>query len=218
MKTTKANLIALAAVAGLALALAGCASSGYQKGTKTAENIQAAANRIAALPGGIDQTLAALDDLVQKPQADLRPQFKKFSSELANMTSEAKAIADARRGMGGQGKEFFAKWDEELAKIHNEDIKARSQSRKAEVQQKLQAIKQSYGEAEVSFKPFLADLKDVEKFLSVDLTTDGVSAMKGTAAKATRDSGSLKRNLTRLADDFRALGISMSAVTPAPAK
>ena len=214
MKTPKANLINLTIAASLALAFAGCASSGYQKGTKTAENIQDAANRIAALPGRIDQTLAALNDLVEKPQADLRPQFKTFSSQLTDMESEAQDIADARRNMAENGKEFFAKWDESLAKIQNEDIKARSQSRKAEVTQKLQDIKMRYTEAEVSFKPFLASLKDVQTSLSVDLTPGGVSAMKGTAAKATQNAGPLKDSISKLAAEFKALGVAMSAVAP----
>ena len=58
----------------------------------------------------------------------------------------------------------------------------------------------------------------MQKFLSVDLTTGGVSAMKDTAAKANQHAGPLKQNLGKLAADFRSLGVSMSAVTPAPAK
>ena len=214
-KTTLMGLMA----ASLALALTGCDSMGYQKGSKTGADIQAAANRIAALPNSIDQTIAALNDLVEKPQPDLRPQFKAFSSQLAEMSSEAKDIAAKRRSMAEEGKRFFAKWDEELAKIQNENIKARAQSRKQEVTQKLQAIKQSYAEAETAFEPFLADLKDVQKYLSVDLTSGGIAAMKSTAAKATKESVPLKQTISRLASDFKSLGLAMSPVTPpAPAK
>jgi phage-related protein len=205
------NLLTLVAVT----AITGCASAGYQKGSKAGANIQDAANRIAAMPGRIDQTLAALNDLVQNPQPDLRPQFKAFSSQLAEMESDAQDIADARRSMAKSGKEFFAKWDEQLAQIQNEDIKARSQSRKEEVAQKLNAIKLSYSEAAMSFKPFLAGLKDVQKSLSVDLTAGGVAAMKDAAAKATQDAGPLKDSAAKLAAEFKALGLAMSAVTPA---
>jgi phage host-nuclease inhibitor protein Gam len=208
------NLLTL----GAALAIAGCASSGYQKGTKTAENIQATANQIGAVPAKIDATLAALNELVTKPQADLVPQFKAFSTQLAGLTTEAQDIAAARRNMAANGKDFFAKWDEQLALIQNEDIKARSQSRKTEVAQKLQAIKRSYAEAEMAFKPFLADLKDVQKYLSVDLTVGGVATLKDTAAKATQEAESLKVTLTSVAADFKSLGLAMSAVTPAPAQ
>jgi hypothetical protein len=218
MKTTKTNLISIVVAAGFALVIAGCATSGYDAGTKTAANIQDAANRIAAVPGLIDQTLGAMNDLIQNPQPDLRPQFKKFSSQLDSMISEAKDIGDARRSMDSKGKEFFAKWDEQIAQIHNEDIKARSQSRKEEVSQKLLAIKRSYSEAEIAFTPFVSDLKDVQKFLSVDLTTGGLAAIKSPAANAVKNAGPLKDCCVRLAADFKALGVAMSAVAPAPAK
>jgi hypothetical protein len=53
------------------------------------------------------------------------------------LKSTQAAIAAARRSMAPSGKEFFAKWDVELAKLQNEGIKARSESRKADVTQKL---------------------------------------------------------------------------------
>jgi len=52
----------------------------------------------------------------------------------------------------------------------------------------------------------------------VDLTTGGVAAMKTTAGKASQHAAPLKSDLASLADGFRALGVAMSASTPAPAK
>ena len=219
------NLSLLPLTTGLAtcaialLLTAGCASSGYDKGEKTAQNIQAAANRIGALPAMIDKTLASLDDLVNKPQADLRPQFKQFSANLAEVESAGKEVGAARRSMGEKSKEFFAAWDAQLAQINNEDIKARSEARKKEVTEKMEAIKRSYTEAEVAFRPFVNELKDVQKYLSVDLTAGGLTAIKDTVAKANQQAVSLKTSATKLAEDFKALGVAMSSVTPAtPAK
>jgi hypothetical protein len=212
--------VCLAACATALLLGGGCASSGYDKGNKTADDIQAAANRIATLPPLIDKTLASLDELVNRPQADLRPQFKQFTTHLAEVESTGKAIGDARRSMGAKGKEFFAEWDAQLAQISNEDIKARSQARKDEVTQKMDAIKRSYTEAETAFRPFLTELQDVMKYLSVDLTSGGVAAIKPTVAKANTNSVALKTSTAKLAEDFKALGLAMSSVTPgaAPAK
>ena len=116
--------------------------------------------------------------------------------------------------MAANGDAFFAQWDAQLAQIQNEDIKARSQARKDEVAQKLLAIKRNYAEAAMAFKPFLADLQDVQKYLSVDLTQGGVASMKDTAAKATQAAGPLKDSLATVAGDFKALGLAMSSVKP----
>jgi len=217
MKTKYLQFVSLATLSVAAsLLLNGCASSGYEQGNKTAANIQAAADLIAALPAQIDTTLTNLDNMVVNPQADLRPQFSQFAASVTKLESSAKDIATARRSMAENQKEFFAQWDEQLAQIKNEDIKVRSQSRKEEVNQKLLAVKRSYAEAEMAFKPFMADLKDVQKFLSVDLTTGGVAAIKDTAAKASEHAVPLKASIATLAGDFKALGVSMSSVTPQP--
>jgi hypothetical protein len=215
MKTKYIQLVSLAATTVAAtILLTGCASSGYDKGNKTAANIQAAADLIGTLPGQIDTTLVSLNDMVEKPQADLRTQYKQFSANMGKVESSGKDIAAARKSMAEKQKEFFAKWDEQMAQIKNEDIKARSQSRKDEVSQKMLAIKTSYAQAEMAFKPFMNDLRDVQKFLSVDLTTGGVAAIKDTAAKANTNAVPLKACAVKLAEDFKALGVSMSSVTP----
>lgn len=213
---TIASLLASLAAASL---IAGCASTGYETGTKAASNIQKAADKITKLSLQVDTTLASLNDLVNNPKPDLRPQFKTFAANMKTLQSTATDITKARMAMGAQGKEFFAKWDEEIAKINNEDIKARSQARKGEVNDRLQAIKRTYAEVEMAFKPLAADLRDVQKFLSIDLTPAGVASMKDVAAKATQHAVPVKDSLSKLGADFKALGVSMSAVAPAaPAK
>ena len=61
MKTKYLQLVSFtASTVAATLLLTGCASSGYEKGNKTAANIQAAAKLIAALPGQVDTTLTSL--------------------------------------------------------------------------------------------------------------------------------------------------------------
>ena len=215
-KTTPCLLVPLSLA--LALGVGGCASTGFEKGNQTAANVQSAADQISALPGLIDGTLTSLNDLVQKPAADLRPQYKAFVENLATVQATAKSVAETRRAMGERDKEFFAKWDEQLALIKNEDIKARSQGRKDEVKQQMLALKKSYTEAEMAFHPFLSDLKDVQKYLSIDLTTGGLASIKDTVDRVTQNAGPLKGSISKLAEDFRTLGFSMSSMTPAPAR
>jgi len=204
----------LAACAAL-LFITGCSSTGYDKGNQTAQDVQTAANRIAALPVQIDKTMASLDELVTKPQADLRPQYKQFTANLSDVEAASKDIGSARRSMGEKSKQFFAAWDAQLAQINNEDIKARSQARKDAVSQQLESIKRSYTEAEASFRPFVGELQDIRKYLSVDLTPAGLTAIQSTVTKADADAAKLTATITQLAEQFKALGLAMSSVTPA---
>jgi chromosome segregation ATPase len=218
MKTTKTTFIISNLLLAAVLAwTAGCASTGSERsGEITAANIQAAANEIGALPNQIDKTLASLSDLVNKPQADLRPQFNQFVSDLDKLEASARDVEAARQSMARKSRAFMAKWDEQLAQIRNEDIAARSQDRRREVSQQLNQLKSFYSTAADQFKPFLADLRDVQKFLGTDLTTGGLASIRNTVAKANESAGPLNTAIARVADNFKALGLALSSVTPQP--
>jgi hypothetical protein len=219
MKTKSLQIISLAASAmAVALIITGCASTaGYNQGNLTAANIQSTGDRIADLPGQLDNTLASLNGLVNQPQADLRPQYKEFAADVAGVQSAAKSLATARSDMAAKQKDYFAKWDQEIAQIQSPDIRARSQARRDAVAQNMTSLKTSYAQADMAFKPFLVDLQDVQKYLSVDLTPGGIAAIKDPVAKANQDVVPLKASLTKLAGDFKTLGDSMSSVTPVTA-
>ena len=219
MRTSKlAGLGASCALAVAVAFLAGCASHGYDKGSATAAGLKESATKIEAADGQLDATLGSLNDLVNNPQADLRPQYKKYSGNVDDLAALAKHVDDAVNAMRAQGKEFFAKWNEELAAIKNEDIRTRSAARQKEVSDELLNVKRSYAETEIAFKPFMSDLRDVQKYLGTDLTPAGVATMKEPAAKANQAGATLKQSLSKLAADFKSLGIAMSAVAPAPGK
>ena len=68
------------------------------------------------------------------------------------------------------------------------------------------------------YRPFLSGLKDVQKYLSVDLTPGGLAAIQDTVAKTVAAAGPLNTSLVQLADDFEAMGLALASVTPAKAK
>jgi len=95
----------------------------------------------------------------------------------------------------------------------NEDIRGRSETRRNEVASQFDRISRQYDETKSSFQPFMSDLRDVQKFLSTDLTAGGLAAIKDTTAKATKDAVPVKESLGRLSDEFKSLGLSMSPTT-----
>ena len=165
----------------------------------------------------MNATLASLNNLVERPQADLRPQYKQFSDNVDDLASLAKNVDASVTAMRENGKEFFAKWSEELAGIKNEDIRNLSAARQKEVSDELMNVKKSYAATEIAFKPFMSDLRDIQKYLGTNLTPAGVASMKDVAAKANTTGATLKKAVGKLSADFKSLGIAMSAATPQPA-
>jgi hypothetical protein len=212
MKTKKLilNLFILAATIGLA---AGCASTGNDKSASTVKSLAKSSRLIDKGTVLIDQTLANLNDLVTNPNPDLRKQSAAFSSSLNDLGSTAKDVSSKADEMKAQGAAYFAKWDEETAKMQNEDIRHRSQARKQEVAANFARISQQYDETKTLFQPFMSDLRDVQNYLNTDLTAGGLAAIKDVAAKSASDAIPLKESMGKLSEAFKSLGLSMSTAS-----
>jgi hypothetical protein len=203
------NLSTLAAVG----FISGCASDNYKQGADTAATLTQSSQMITKGNTLIDESLADLNDLVSNPYPDLREQFKRFNNAVDGLGVSVKDVAGKAGEMKSQGADYFARWDKEAAQIQNEDIRSRSETRRNEVAAHFNRISEQYDAAKTAFRPFMSDLRDVQKFLSTDLTAGGLAAIKDTAAKATKDAVPVKESLGKLSDEFRSLGLSMSPTT-----
>ena len=204
------NLLGGVVIIGL---VAGCSSTGYEKAADTATSLTKSSEGIVKSSALVDKALATLSDLVNNPKPDLRKQFGAFNDSVNALGSTAKDVDGKAKAMKSQGADYFKNWDKQMAAIKNEDIRNRSEARKGEVASKFGRISQSYDETKTAFAPFMSDLRDVQKFLSTDLTAGGLSAIKGVAAKATQDAAPLKESLSKLSEEFKGLGLSMSPAT-----
>lgn len=218
MKTRNAikSLLPLLTLIIAASLIAGCASHNYQKGAATSASLTDSADKIAAGKYKIEATLSALNDLVNSPQGDLVTKFKNYNDAVADLQSTAQNVKARVQDTRASGNEYFKAWDEQLALIKNEDLRNRSAERKTEVQKEFTDIKRVYAQTEMAFKPFLADLKDIQTALGTDLTTGGIASVKSTADKANQDAVALKISVDQLVTQFKALGVAMAAYSPAP--
>ena len=218
MKTSSAiKVLSQLALAAALTAMVGCKSANYQQGAATGAGLVQAAAKIDQGITNIDAVLTSMNSLVSSSQGDLVPKYKKFTTDVSNLKESAENVKDRVADMRKNGTAYLNAWDEQLAQIKNEDIKARSTERKQAVQKELNDIKKSYTEVQISFDPFMSNLTDIQTALGNDLTTGGVEAVKGAMETAEKHGTDVKSSLGKLAGEFRDLGVAMSSSTPAPA-
>ena len=206
------NLLTIATVVGLAT---GCASTGKDKSARTVKSLAESSSLIEKANGLMGQTLTQLNDLVANPAPDLQKQFAAFNSSLNKLGDVDKAVRRQAEEMKLMSAAYFAKWDEETARMQNEDIRHRSQARKQEVAARFDRISRQYDETKTAFQPFMADLRDVQNFLTTDLTKGGLAAIKIPTAKATSDAIELRASINELDEQFKSFKRSLSTTSGA---
>src|SRR5215471_6455800 len=131
--------------------LAGCSSTGYQKAGATSEALQVAANRITNGILQLNATLTALTNLVNNPQGNLAPSYKKYCDDVENLRSMAADVNNKAIAMQAKGRDYFSEWEDQLATIKNQDIRQVSADQLKDMMNKFQDVSNSYQEVRKRF-------------------------------------------------------------------
>lgn len=204
-----------ACLSGVLLALAGfcgCASNGYRKSDAVSRSLDGAATDVRSEAQAIDATVAALNDLVNQPATDLKPQFHRFSSALDRLEDAAAQAEKKRRHLEEKGERYFAAWDGQLGGINYGIIQEQSEKRFSEVTNRFYSINARYAEAQGVVRPLVRYFNDIRTALSVDLTTAGLESVKSIAGNAEQNSRKVQTELAGLADELATSGARMSTV------
>ena len=176
--------------------LVGCATkAGFKQGAKTAERMNDAQTELLAAKSQTEATTTALNDFGKQDGIDLPTQFKEFGKAIDSMESEFGRARKSVAKVNEQGNKFFQDWENEIALMTSEDIRQLSETRKTNLLESFNRIDASMQQAEAAYGAFMSDLRDVERFLSIDLTTGGIAAISDTIQKTNADSQTLQKQI-----------------------
>jgi uncharacterized coiled-coil protein SlyX len=196
------------------LCAAGCRTTGYKKSDAAGRSLQKAAMEVQAETREIDVTLAALNDLVSKPEADLKPQFQRFSSALKRLTESAEQTDRTRLRMEEKSAEYFEAWDQQAAGIHYGKVREQTEARRAEVTNRFHAVNSRYLEAQAVVWPLITYFNDIRTALSVDLTAAGLDSVKDIVSNADQNARKVQTALGRLTDELTTSSTALSSTLP----
>jgi len=204
-------------LAALAL-VSGCSSTAPERAAMAVDSIDGLVSEMKNVQGGVDQALAALDALVSKPSDDLKGQFDAYTQSVAALDQHAKAVGDRAEAMKARGQEYFKGWEETSASLSSDEMRQYSEERRAKLNAAYSDIQEKTSEAKEEFAPFITSLKDVQSYLSLDLTTTGLQSVGDLAKKAKSQGADLKESIDSVVKDLETVrGLLAQKVETAPA-
>ena len=216
MKTKSMKLIALVTTTLATAALfTGCATSGYQQADKTGAGIASFREEIAKAKLAVDDTVKSLGQVAVTANTNPRDAFKQYSRSLANLEATADKAKKRSAEVKAQGQTYFANWEKELAQLNNPEIKNLAVQQKAKLQAAFDSIRKVAEPLKTQFDPWLSDLKDLQKYLSNDLTISGVDAAKGMFSKTQTEGFEVQKSMDALVAELNTVAATL---TPANVK
>jgi uncharacterized protein YcfL len=192
--------------------LVGCASSnqGVDRSSKASDGIGVVKNEINKVIAQVDATNAALNDLVNNPKSDLKPQYNNYVKQVNNLDSLAKKVASRNQSMKAKTADYFQNWEKESGTIKSESIRQISAERRAAARASFDKMTAEVAKGKAAFTPLMDELHDIELYLSNDLTTAGVAACKPVAAEANANAAKVKESLNNVIADLTRVQTELS--------
>jgi chromosome segregation ATPase len=188
----------------------GCASDpGRTRSAGAVEGLQETRTELAATRKQVDEAIAAAA-AVQSAQGDLKPAYEKYRKEVAETESRAQNVRKRAADMQERGKEYREKWRSEMSKVDSPELKAAADARAAKLEQRYAGITAKAQAVRTAYEPFMKGLKDLQTYLSNDLTPAAVQAGRPAFDKVRTNGNTLNQKLDALAKELDEVAATMS--------
>jgi 5'-deoxynucleotidase YfbR-like HD superfamily hydrolase len=171
----------------LALA-AGCNTPGHTRAVKTADRLDNLSAALQELQGYVTATSTTLSTLLTQKDQDPAPTFHQFESAVSGLERAWKRAEGHLNGVRAEAEAYFTKWKEQAATINDEDLKERSEERRTELAAAVEKVKKAMEPAHEKIETYVASLHDTLKYLSIDLSPQGIASIDGRAKAAGKSS------------------------------
>lgn len=192
------------------------AAAAPDKAEKVAQRMLGLDKAIQQGAAQIDKTLASLNALTQEG-GDITTKYKEFSKNIDTLDKMAAKAKSNAESAAKDRDAYIAQWKASQEQIQNPELKAASETRRAELEPKIEAIKTSLASARDTFTPFMQDLKDLRTFLANQLNAGGIAAAGTLITKCNESGEKVKSDLSLGSTAVKDLATSI-APSGAPAK
>jgi len=193
---------------------AGCANKGILKSKDTSSTVSDVASQVEMTRQQLVNTTNALSVLTRQPTYDLKGALDRYKASVDGLEKSLKGLSSEAEGMRGEGQKFFATWDAQLAKIQDENMRAKSIARQQELGEKFTAVQQQYTSVQQDFRPLISRFRDIERIVRVDKTPTGIQTVQEFAKAAEGDANTLKQTLDKLSQNLHTMSGALAAANP----
>lgn len=144
----------------------------------------------------VDAVEASLDGLVRPDNGELVAAFEEYSRQVAEMERIGEQLEEHADAMRDQGLEYFDEWRSSGETVANPEVRQISEDRHDQSRQAFSEVSRSSSDVKRALQTYISDLRDIETFLSHDLTPAGIEAITPVARQAKEDGAVLREAIS----------------------
>lgn len=181
----------------------GCATmskNGVKRAEKTTTSMQTVDSDIRQASMQIDNVKTTLDDLIktgQSPAAqpdDVKVAYTEFSKNADNMEKTGNKLNKHIDEMASRGNDYFEEWGKEGGTYTDPQIQKLSEENRARLNSTFRDLQLATASVRANLNAYMSDLKQIQTYLSNDLTQQGIAAISPIANSLQQDGAKLKQS------------------------
>ncbi|HBO84686.1 MAG TPA: hypothetical protein DD641_06890 [Deltaproteobacteria bacterium] len=175
--------------------IGGCATTGLDRAEKTSNSIRDVDSEIRKMIVEIDATTASLEALIVPGKTDLKEPFDSYSKNLKNLDKEGTKVLKRMDEMKASSTAYFSEWEKQGDVFTNAEIRELSEQRRSKLAETYARVPAAGAGIRGSYNAYITDLKEIQKYLSNDLTPKGIEGITPVAQKSVQEAEALKSSL-----------------------
>ena len=195
MRQRSTVLVLFASMLAAGSGLTGCATTGAERAAKATNSMQTVENEYRQVNAQVDATNASLQDLISPNQTDMKKALEGYKTNVAKMEKLGKQVDKQSAEMNAQGQNYFAEWEKHGNTFADPQMRQLSEERRLQLRDVFAQIPQASVGVKGSLQSYLTEIRDIEKFLSNDLTPKGVETITPVAQRARQEGEALKTSV-----------------------
>ena len=201
-------------VLGLAAAICGCATTGYQRASQTRSVINEARAVVTNIQQRVDAASRALQSVTGPDATELRQPYQTLSAAVTSLDIQANRLSSYAQAFQKKSNAYLKTWQEELGAYQSPTIRNASAERRNAVVESFKKVSEQFQAADESTKPLRVYLKDMRRYLRTDLTAPGVTSVQELAGRITQLATEVQQRLQSLLAELNRVETELSPMKP----
>jgi|GEM_PF-1851167 len=203
---------------GVVIVVAGCETNEGRQAKvarKAVTSLEDTREELVKADQEVNQALAAMDQLAAQPR-DLKQAYRAFTTEVSDTSKQSQEAHERAEEMRERWQEYIASWEREADRLASAELRAGATERRETVRENYNRLRDVASEMQAAYEPFLKQLRDIQRALSLDLTPAGVEAAKPAIETARQTGTQLKEQIDAFIDELDGVSTRRAAQPTAP--
>lgn len=203
-----------AAVAGLFAVTAACQSMRDEttESGKAAQGLHETRAELISAKRTVERAMSNLDAL-QNERRDVRPPYERVRDDVGAIEASFHEVTERTDELHDDATQYRREWMESTAGLTDPDLRASAEERNKRIRERYDSVNDKATEARAAYEPFIQRLRELEAYLSHDLTPEAVQQAEGSVENAKKDAQKLVQRLDDVIAEIEDLALEMNTRT-----